>query len=208
MVITRESGGTELEQFHSGEKGLLVAAGDAEAGVNLADLGQDDVRVSGQTVTIRLPDPEILSVSLDEDDAPVYDRHFSLLNIRTDDDLVEEARDVAVNRIEEAAGDENILNQAEQNAENVIRAFVTSLGFEEVGFAEWRRPVETIPRSFRSRLVPSRRGERPLPCYLASPARPPKCGYASHSRYLPRCAPGRARARRRGCGRALARAAR
>jgi hypothetical protein len=114
MVITRESGGTELEQFLSGKKGLLVAAGDAEAGVNLADLGQDDVRVSGQTVTIRLPDPEILSVSLDEDDAPVYDRHFGLLNIRTDDDLVEEARDVAVNRIEEAARDENILNQAEQ----------------------------------------------------------------------------------------------
>ena len=87
-------------------------------------------------MTIRLPEPEILSVSLDEDETRVYDRDFGLLNIRPDDDLVEEARDVAVDRIEEAARDEDILNQAEHNAENGIRAFVTSLGFEEVEFVD------------------------------------------------------------------------
>ncbi|MDP8949135.1 MAG: DUF4230 domain-containing protein [Actinomycetota bacterium] len=135
VIVTRESGGTELEQILSGERVLLVAAGDVEAGVNLADLGRDDVRVDGETVTVRLPEPEILSVSLHEDETRVYDRDFGLLNFRADDDLVEEARDVAVDRIEKAARDEDILNQAEQNAENSIRAFVTSLGFEEVRFA-------------------------------------------------------------------------
>jgi hypothetical protein len=60
--------------------------------VNLADLDRDDVRVDGETVTIRLPEPEILSVSLHEDETRVYDRDFGLLNIRPDDDLVEEAR--------------------------------------------------------------------------------------------------------------------
>jgi hypothetical protein len=39
-----------------------------------------------------------------------------------------------VDRIEGAARDEEILAQAEQNAENGIRAFVASLGFEEVNF--------------------------------------------------------------------------
>jgi hypothetical protein len=136
VIVTRESGGTDLEQLVSGEKVLLVATGDVEAGVNLADLDQDDVRVEGETVTIRLPEPEILSVSLDEEETGVYDRDFSLLNFRPDDDLVEEARDVAVDRIEEAARDEDILDQAEQNAENSVRAFVTSLGFEEVEFVD------------------------------------------------------------------------
>jgi hypothetical protein len=136
VIVTRESGGTDLEQLVSGEKVLLVATGDVEAGVNLADLGQDDVRVEGETVTIRLPEPEILSVSLDEEETGVYDRDFSLLNFRPDDELVEEARDVAVDRIEEAARDEDILDQAEQNAENSVRAFVTSLGFEEVEFVD------------------------------------------------------------------------
>lgn len=134
VIITKESGGTQLERFFSGEEVTVVAAGDVEAGVDLADLGRDDVLVDGETVTIRLPEPEILSVSLDEDETRVYDRDFGLLNLRPDDELAEEARGVAVDRIEEAARDEEILAQADQNAENGIRAFVTSLGFEEVRF--------------------------------------------------------------------------
>jgi hypothetical protein len=134
VIITRESGGTELERILVGEKVLLVAAGDVEAGVDLEDLGRDDVRVNGETVTIRLPDPEVLSVSLDEDATRVYDRDFGILNARPDDDLAEEARAAAVGEIEQAARDEEILAQAERNAENGIRAFVTSLGFEDVRF--------------------------------------------------------------------------
>jgi Protein of unknown function (DUF4230) len=134
VVVTRESGGTELERFLAGEKVLLVATGDVEAGVDLASLGRDDVQVNGETVTIRLPEPEILSVSLDEQKTGVYDRDFGPLNLRPDDDLVEQARAAAVDRIEQAARDEDILDQAEQNAEDSIRAFVSTLGFEEVRF--------------------------------------------------------------------------
>jgi hypothetical protein len=134
VIVTRESGGTDLEQLLVGEKVLLVAAGDVEAGVDLESLGRDDVRVSGETVTIRLPEPEILSVSLDEEATGVYDRDFGPLNLRPDDDLVEQARAAALDRLEQTARDEDILEQAEQNAENGIRAFVTSLGFEEVRF--------------------------------------------------------------------------
>jgi len=134
VIVTRKNGGTELEQLISGERVLLLATGDVEAGVNLADLEGDDVRVDGKTVTIRLPEPEILSVSLDEEKTRVYDRDFGPLNLRPDDDLVEEARAAAVSEIEEAARDEDILDQAEQNAEDSLRAFVTTLGFEEVRF--------------------------------------------------------------------------
>jgi hypothetical protein len=134
VIVTRESGGTDLEQFLVGEKVLLVATGDVEAGVDLASLGHDDVKVNGEKVTIRLPEPEILSVSLDEQKTGVYDRDFGPLNLRPDDDLVEQARTAAVDRIEQAARDEDILDQAEQNAEDSIRAFVTTLGFEEVRF--------------------------------------------------------------------------
>ena len=134
VIVTRESGGTELERFLAGEKVLLVATGDVEAGVDLASLGRDDVKVNGETVTISLPEPEILSVSLDEQKTGVYDRDFGPLNLRPDDDLVEQARAAAVDRIEQAARDEDILDQAEQNAEDSIRAFVRTLGFEEVRF--------------------------------------------------------------------------
>ena len=85
-------------------------------------------------MTIRLPEPEILSVSLDEQATGVYDRYFGPLNFRPDDELVEQTRAAAVERVEEIARGEDLLDQAEQSSEDSIRAFVTSLGFEEVRF--------------------------------------------------------------------------
>jgi hypothetical protein len=134
VVVTRETGGSDLQRFLTGEKVLIVATGDVEAGVNLADLRQDDVRVEGEKVSIRLPEPEILSASLDEERTRLYDRDQGILNLRPDDDLVEEARADAQEEILAAARENGILDYAERNAEDSIRAFVTTLGFEEVRF--------------------------------------------------------------------------
>ena len=135
IVVTRESASDNaLDRLFSGEKVLLVASGDVEAGVDLSGIGGGDVRVGDDTVTIRLPEPEVLSASLDEGNTRVYDRDYSPLNLRPDDDLVEEARARAEERIETSARENGILDTAETNAEDSIRAFVTTLGFEEVRF--------------------------------------------------------------------------
>ena len=111
---------------------IVIATGNVEAGVDLGDIHKDDVSVSGETVTIDLPEPEILSSSLDEERTRVYDRDFSLLNVHPDDDLVERARLQALQKVEIAARENDILDAAESNAENSVRAFVTTLGFERV----------------------------------------------------------------------------
>ena len=134
VPVTRQSGGDVLERLFSGEKVLVIATGEVEAGVNLAGVDKDDVRIEGDTVTMRLPEPEILSSSLVEEKTRVYDRDFSALNIRPDDDLVEEARARAIEKLEETARKNGILATAETNAKDSIRAFVTTLGFEEVRF--------------------------------------------------------------------------
>jgi hypothetical protein len=134
VVVTRESGGSRLEKALTGERVVLVASGEVEAGVDLAEIGRDDVRVDGETVTIRLPRPEILGSSLDEESTRVYDRDRGLLNLGADDALVQDARRDAEAGILKAAENNDILQQAETNAENSIRAFVTTLGFEEVRF--------------------------------------------------------------------------
>ena len=64
----------------------------------------------------------------------MYDRDFGPLNLRPDDELVEEARAEVESRVEEAARESRILDTAETNDEESIRAFVTSLGFERVEF--------------------------------------------------------------------------
>ena len=136
VLVTRESGGTQLERALTGERVLLVAVGEVEAGVDLADLSENDVQVSEDKVSIRLPEPEVLSSSLDEEKTAVYDRDEGLLLrfLSPDDQLAEEARDEAVQRVEDAALENGILDQAQSNAEDSIRSFVTTLGFEEVEF--------------------------------------------------------------------------
>jgi hypothetical protein len=134
VPVTRQSGGDVLDRLFSGEEVLVIATGEVEAGVDLSEIGKDDVRVEGETVTMRLPEPEILSSSLDEEKTRVYDRDFSPLNVRPDDDLVEEARLRAIEKVEETARENGILQTAEANAEDSIRAFVTTLGFREVRF--------------------------------------------------------------------------
>jgi hypothetical protein len=134
VPVTRETGGDFLDRLFDGERVLVIATGEVEAGVDLGDIGKEDVSVNSDTVTIDLPEPQILSASLDEEKTRVYDRDFSPLNVRPDDDLVEEARLQAVKKIRDAARENEILVTAEHNAEDSVRAFVTTLGFEEFRF--------------------------------------------------------------------------
>ena len=134
VVVTKEDPGV-LGELLSGEEVIVVAVGNVDAGVRLDGIGPGDVRVEGEKAFIRLPEPEILSASLDEEGTRLYDRDQGLLDLRPNDDLAEDARAEAENRIVTAAREADVLGQAEANAEDSIRAFVLSLGFEEVEFA-------------------------------------------------------------------------
>jgi hypothetical protein len=134
VPVTRETGGDLLDRLFSGEQVIVIATGNVEAGVDLGDIHKDDVSVNDDSVTIDLPEPEILSASLDEEMTRVYDRDLSPLNIRPDDQLVEEARLQAIQKIKGVARENEILDTAEQNAEVSLRAFVTTLGLDEVRF--------------------------------------------------------------------------
>lgn len=113
---------------------MLVAVGEVRAGTDLGSIEEGDVSVDGESVTIDLPEPEILSASLDEERTRVYDREQGLLNLRPDDTLVEETRREAEQEIEAAARENGILDYASTSTEDSLRAFVKTLGFEEVSF--------------------------------------------------------------------------
>lgn len=135
VPVPQESGVIEpLPEFIRGESVLLIAVGEVRAGVDLDELEQGDVRVADESITIDLPEPEILSSGLDEERTRVYDREQGLLNFSPDEDLETEARREAITEIEAAARDNGILDRAQQNAETSLRSFTQSLGFEEVNF--------------------------------------------------------------------------
>ena len=134
VVVTKEDPG-RLGELLSGEEVIVVAVGNVDAGVRLDGLGPEGVRAEGKKVSIRLPEPEILSVSLDEEKTRLYDRDQGLLDFKPNDELAEDARGEAEGRILAVAQEADVLEQAQANAEESIRSFVLSLGFEEVEFA-------------------------------------------------------------------------
>ncbi|HEX6273509.1 MAG TPA: DUF4230 domain-containing protein [Polyangiaceae bacterium] len=112
---------------------LLVAAADVRAGVDLAKLGPDDVKVNldARSATIALPPAEILGAALDSDKTYVHTRKTGVLAQRREN-LETRARQEAERTLVEAAREAGILARAEENATRVVGELVRSLGYAEV----------------------------------------------------------------------------
>jgi hypothetical protein len=128
------AGGREhpyLPPMLAGEKLILMVHGEVVAGVDLGRLGSEDVRVTGKTVEIKLPPPEIFSARLDSERTRVYSRETGLFS-RTDPNLETLVRREAERDLREAAMKDGILQAAGQNAANTLSTLLRGLGFENV----------------------------------------------------------------------------
>lgn len=120
-----------LPNFLTGDKLLLIAHGEVIAGVDLSQLRSSDITVNGQSVTVRLPQPQILSSRLDNQRTRVYSRDTGLL-ATADPTLESTVRQAAEQQITQAAISDGILNKARQNAQASITALLYGLGFHSV----------------------------------------------------------------------------
>jgi hypothetical protein len=131
-VVSGKSSGP-LPDFLTGDRILLVAYGEVTAGVDLSALTPEDITVVSDTVTIRLPAPQVLHRSLDNSRTYVYDRQTGLFS-KPDPDLETQVRQAAEQQIMQAALEDGILDKARANAEEVLRTLITGLGYREVRF--------------------------------------------------------------------------
>ncbi len=139
VVVTEEENPRILRllpspDFITGEQIILAATGEVEAGIDLDKLGEDEVRVAGETLFVELPAAEILGSSLNEDETRLYDRDRGLLRIRGNDELIDEAREEAEDEVLATARENGILEKAQDNAEDSIRGLATSVGYQRVVF--------------------------------------------------------------------------
>jgi hypothetical protein len=130
-VITAESGEGAFGFLFRDEL-LLVAQGQVIAGIDLARMGEGDVRVAGDTVFVTVPAAEVFVSTLDNDATYVYDRRTGLLGQQIDLETL--ARQEAEQEILSAALEDGILDMAEGNAEIYLTGLMYALGFEEVVF--------------------------------------------------------------------------
>ncbi|MGH9556916.1 MAG: DUF4230 domain-containing protein [Terriglobales bacterium] len=115
----------------AGEKLLLMVHGEVVAGVDLGRIGPDDVRITGNTVEIKLPPPEIFSARLDSARTRVYSRDTGLFS-RTDPNLETLVRREAERDLRDAAMKDGILKAAGRNAATTLVSLLRGLGFENV----------------------------------------------------------------------------
>src|SRR4051794_39959567 len=126
--IQRVVGLTEPKIPLGEESILLIVQGDVQAGVDLADLRQEDVLLSDRQARVRLPAPKVLASYLDEAQTKVWDRHVTWWTpwVPYSPDLEHRARLQALDEIRKAAINMGILDRAGQNAENAIRQFLAA----------------------------------------------------------------------------------
>jgi hypothetical protein len=112
---------------------LLVVAGDVVAGVDLAELSENDVVVDRQTGSVRvtLPAPKILSARLDSEKTYVHSRTTDLL-AKHNSRLESDARSRAEKELSSAALETGILDKAAGGARRTVQDLLRALGFRTV----------------------------------------------------------------------------
>lgn len=110
---------------------LLRANADVLAGIDLGAIKPEHVQTNGDSVTIILPAPQLVSKDITYQ---VYDRQRGWF-AATNKDLQSAAEAQARADIVATACEKGILREAQTNAESTLRVFLLNLGFKQVSFA-------------------------------------------------------------------------
>lgn len=123
-----------LPDILAGDKLLMVVHGQSIAGIDLAKLKPEDVRIEGpdqRSIRVILPPSEIFMTTLENSRTRVYARTTGLL-VPADQNLESDTRTKAQQQLQEAALSDGILDAARKNARATITALLFSFGFQHV----------------------------------------------------------------------------
>ncbi len=111
---------------------LLIVKADAVGCVDLTKLSSQDIEVIDDSVSIRLPSPEICYVKIDHEASKVYDTKMAFFREAT---LVDEAFKSAEKEIYKEVRNSDILRQTKENAIHVFRPLLEGLGFSKINLS-------------------------------------------------------------------------
>ena len=120
---------------------LLIMEANVQAGIDLSSMHNGDVSVQPDGgVIVRLPEPRILNVSIDEKETKVWDRQKTWWTpwIPYSLDLEQRARLAGLEAVKKTALEMGILDQAERNAEASIRGLLGLAGVKSVRIVPWK----------------------------------------------------------------------
>jgi hypothetical protein len=132
-IISGEHDSPYMPKFLVSDRLLLVVHGEVIGGVDLSKLQLNDVVVQDQSISLRLPQAQILVTRLDNAQTRVYSRDTGLFS-SPDPNLESEVRQEAERQLQEAAMQGDILKTADGNARTTISSLLQGLGFKKVDF--------------------------------------------------------------------------
>ena len=124
-----------LANYEVGKTTLIyIAHGEVRAGVDLSELGPEDVQASDNVLRVMLPAPTILDSKIDVNQSEVYDYNRGFLGLGPDraPDLQDKAQEAALERVLIAACEQGILQEASARAELVVGQLLQNTGFERI----------------------------------------------------------------------------
>ncbi|MCR4405834.1 MAG: DUF4230 domain-containing protein [Anaerolineae bacterium] len=137
-VVEKKQEGQRILFFEWGSYRLLVVAyGEVVAGVDLARVRPEDVRVAGSKITLVLPPAEILSSKVNQDRIRIYKVEQDFISQllgenEVNKELILELLTQAEGEIVTGAMADGILQQAETSAQVMLAQFLRALGFTDV----------------------------------------------------------------------------
>lgn len=136
-IVTSEIDMPQVLRLLYGDRLVMVAVGHIEAGISLNDISAEDVTVDEDagTVTITLPPAKLRNCYLDESKTQIVSRETGVFTA-SPISLDLSARRFAIQQFRDIALEEGLIEQAQQEAERVLRAYLESVaiaaGFDEI----------------------------------------------------------------------------
>jgi Protein of unknown function (DUF4230) len=134
-VVEGSKSSPVLPDLLAGDRLLLVVHGQSIAGIDLAQLKPEDVRIEnkdgGQSIHVTLPASQLFVTTLDNQHTRVYARSTGLL-VPVDQNLESDTRAKAEQQLQQAALADGILDTARKNARATVTTLLYSLGFQKV----------------------------------------------------------------------------
>jgi hypothetical protein len=121
----------EDAKWYGDSRVLLVAHGVVKAGLDLDQIGPNDIQIDGKKIHIALPRPRVTDVYLDDHRTQIVERSTGLLRV-FDKDLEQTARAAAVEELRLGALQNGILKDAAERGQAQLTILLYQLGFADI----------------------------------------------------------------------------
>ena len=114
---------------------VVISQGEAVGCIDLTKIREQDIRLQGDTVLLRLPEPELCYYKLDMENTRIYSIEKQVY-FKKESELAQKALRLAERQMRNAALKSGILEQTRKNAEIMLRPLLENIGGRHIIFLD------------------------------------------------------------------------